>query len=265
MKSSLATRKFDRIFNGNARSSFISDQCGDSSSPTKTCITKEVRWKVDKSMRQLLVKCGERLDEQLRQLQSIGLTMQKLLLGDETLHEVRAYYLEQVQQNGREANLREDQLDNFDLDKYCDPIVHQIERLRSFLSQSMHQENNNLPALDSIGGDEKNVLSRRRPNQSLNSNFQPQPMYELDCNWQFWFWRSDQRYLKWDFGLQKLGRSFRTVNGMHQVLHQLIDIHEVGKYGYVCTLLFVIYNLCIQLFPAITWCFGQTSNPNGKT
>ncbi|XP_017476630.1 PREDICTED: eukaryotic translation initiation factor 4E-like [Rhagoletis zephyria] len=47
-------------------------------------------------------------------------------------------------------------------------------------------------------------------------------------SWQFWFWRSDQRFLKWDSGLQKLGTPFQTVGQMRELLGQLLEVHEVA-------------------------------------
>ena len=233
MKSSLATRKFDRIFNGRPSTCLNTDNFGESPLKSSPCITKEVRWKVDKSIRKRLDKFGERSDEQLRLLQSTGLSEHKLLLDDETLHELRAHYLDQMEQCAREANWRESEPSQNDLEKYLGPVLQQIERLRSLLLRNNSESS--LPGLHGVGGDEENVFQNGiytiGPAELVftNSNLQSQYRHELDPDWQFWFWRSDQRYLKWDFGLQKLGKSFQTSNELHHVMRQLIDIHEVGK------------------------------------
>ena len=53
---------------------------------------------------------------------------------------------------------------------------------------------------------------------------------QYNQGWQFWFWRSDQRYFKWEFGLQKLGKPLNSVDQLHTLIQQLISVQEVGKF-----------------------------------
>ena len=47
--------------------------------------------------------------------------------------------------------------------------------------------------------------------------------------WQFWFWKADQRYPKWDYGLQKLLKPICVASKLKLFQEQLLGIHEVGK------------------------------------
>lgn len=242
MKSSLATRKFDRIFStGPASYSNLEQQSGP---VVPKSAAKEVHWQMDKTIRKSMDTFGERLDEQLRQLQSYGLAEYKLLLDDETLHELRKHFLETLQKetggggscetiNWRHCDDEETVLNA--LEKKCSLVLAQLRRLQSRLACSDGTKEMAL----STGGDEdsSSLYNGSAPFTGLeftNSKllgFGGDPfvaMLSMERKWQFWFWRSDQRYLKWDFGLQKLGKPVENAAEMTAVLCQLIDIHEVA-------------------------------------
>lgn len=56
-------------------------------------------------------------------------------------------------------------------------------------------------------------------------------IYIKSNKWQLWFWKSDQRYFKWDYGLQQLCRPIHSLDHLHYVLEQLLDIADIGEFG----------------------------------
>lgn len=251
MKSSLATRKFDRIFqrqaqdstksqlsttNTNERNLQQQQNSNQSMSGDQEKVTKEVRWKMDNldldsgntatSRHRLLEDARRRLNESLQNVLKFALSVYKLNLGKDTLLELQEHFLDLVQQKSGNSALWRLKGKNY---KYADHFEEQLTSVLTSLDRLRQQQTLSTFSTTAIGGDEKKVR-KEIGGSSNNSIGKKMGTFEIrKSSWQFWFWRSDQRFFKWDNGLQKLGSPFQTAAKMHSILDQLIELHNVGK------------------------------------
>lgn len=249
MKSSLASRKFDRLFHiqthDSTQSQFTTNTNehnrqqqttqNQKSSGDQAKVTKEVRWKIDDldissgsvtSRHRLLEDACHRLNETLQGLQKFALTEYKLNLGKEMLLKLQEHFLDLVQQQSGDSAKWRIQGKNY---KFADHFEEQLTSVLASLDRLRQQQTLSTVFSSTIGGggdeDEVKVIDG-----SSNSTRRKRGTSQTHKNsWQFWFWRSDQRFLKWDNGLQKLGMPFQTAAKLHSILDQLIELHKVGK------------------------------------
>lgn len=241
----MATRQFDRIFSRpHCSVQSLQSQSNSSSEQSFTSpetLTKEVRWKVDNSIRERLNSSAQLLDQHLAELQSTALVNCRLTLDEETLQEIRTHLLDNIEMAAKQANWRDEQ--NGNLDKYCRPVLDQINQLLAFLVPPLDKEgqypaeqNNDTSTIQGIGVDGDSVKYKAIANCSCPGvsclfvcTCSARPIHEQAAVWQFWFWRSDQRFAKWEHGLHKLGKPLHSALQMRQLVSQLIDIHEIGQ------------------------------------
>lgn len=208
-KELMATSKFSRFFT--QKSSDIKKV-----DVHRSLSNKGIRSKVDNLSSVRLFQFDEHLECLLRLLQMSGANRSqspKLLLDDETMQEIRTHYVKLVKQQFKSISTWKSNEHNDSIDSTIALIIDDIVYIQKKLETKTLGIQ--FESIGGVGGDENKVL----PNRNIRQREQ---------YWQFWFWRSDQRYPKWDFGLQKLGRVVKNCSEMKKLLNQLVDIHEVA-------------------------------------
>lgn len=272
MKSSLATRKFDRLFSSNERVQQFSknrQQQNQNPNPKSTdgdrgkVVIKEVRWKLDDlelgttARSRQLEEGRRRVEVALKALQTSLLQTAKLSLEDEALKELQEHYLDLLKSSSGEGDgkrwrenhllkMKESPGGGGGFKKTGEKFEETLGSVLASLERFGRPQTVSSSSSSSImGGDEeeKKVAAGGGGHQFNNSTEVKRALGMLtkgssSSSWQFWFWRSDQRFLKWDSGLQKLGTPFQTVGQMRELLGQLLEVHEVGEccFCFVCSL-----------------------------
>lgn len=127
------------------------------------------------------------------------------VIEDGTLYVLREYYLQVIKEMVEKGETKKKQLKMF-----VKSICTMVDRL----AEERDNEHTNT-------GD---VLVEEPPVLKVAKKTITTPK----SKWQFWFWKSDQRYFKWDYGLQPLCRPIDSSDRLHYVLEQLLDIGEIG-------------------------------------
>ncbi|KAH9406133.1 translation initiation factor eIF4E [Tyrophagus putrescentiae] len=269
MKSSLATRKFDRLFSSNERKqqqpSNIVDQQNrqqqqqQNPNPKSTdsgdrgkVVIKEVRWKLDDlelgttARSRQLEEGRRRVEVALKSLQTSLLQTHKLSLEDEALKELQEHYLDLLKSSsggGDGKRWRENHLLKMKespgggggggFKKTGEKFEETLGSVLASLERFGRPQT--VSSFSIMGGDEeeKKVAAGGGGGHQFNNSTEVKRALGMSTkgsssSWQFWFWRSDQRFLKWDSGLQKLGTPFQTVRQMRELLGQLLEVHEVA-------------------------------------
>ena len=217
----MATSKFSRFFTQKSSDIKKLDE-------HRSLSNKSIRSKVDKLSSVRLFQFDEHLECLLRLLQMSGANRSqspKLLLDDETMQEIRTHYVKLVKQQFKSISTWKSSEHNDSIDSTIASIIDDIVYIQKRLETKTLGIQ--FESIGGVGGDENKVLPNRNTRQR-------------EQYWQFWFWRSDQRYPKWDFGLQKLGRVVKNCSEMKKLLNQLVDIHEVGKFYVIAFCFFSI-------------------------
>ena len=271
MKSSLATRKFDRLFSSNEKEqqqfSKNRQQQQQNQNPKSTdgdrgkVVIKEVRWKLDDlelgttARSRQLEEGRRRVEVALRALQTSLLETAKLSLEDEALKELQEHYLDLLKSSsggGDGKRWRENHLLKMKespgggggggFKKTGEKFEETLGSVLASLERFGRPQTVSSSSSSIMGGDEEEKkIAAGGGGHQFNNSTEVKRVLGMSTkgisSWQFWFWRSDQRFLKWDSGLQKLGTPFQTVGQMRELLGQLLEVQEVGECCcFVCSL-----------------------------
>ena len=169
------------------------------------------------------------LNDTFDQLQSFIMKKFNMIIDSDTMNMIRANL------NNNNRLLTIDNNNNNDLDS-----LHQLIRsISDEISYISNNSNGNVVDDDdkkdkslsvvNIGGD---FINDNHNNNGQSDQQSVSSSSTSSCNhyWQFWYWKSDQWYIEWDYGLQTLGRPFNGRQRLLWLLDQLIPLSDIGIY-----------------------------------
>nr|XP_046910417.1 eukaryotic translation initiation factor 4E-like isoform X1 [Dermatophagoides farinae] len=166
------------------------------------------------------------LNDTFDQLQSFIMKKFNMIIDSDTMNMIRANL------NNNNRLLTIDNNNNNDLDS-----LHQL--IRSISDEISYISNNSNGNVDddddkkdkslsvvNIGGD---FINDNHNNNGQSDQQSVSSSSTSSCNhyWQFWYWKSDQWYIEWDYGLQTLGRPFNGRQRLLWLLDQLIPLSDI--------------------------------------
>lgn len=146
---------------------------------------------------------------------------------------------------------------DYDYYDYDDNLHHHNYRDNFESNNHLTLDENENPDDDDEDGDDENsvviILDENNPNMNSREDYdvfvedgiQKKIPISFETNkfisenvvlckhrWQFWFWKSDQHYRRWDLGLQTLAKSFVGHQRLRFILDHLLPVDQVGIFHY---------------------------------